>query len=73
MLTLFLSSASGQLLEYKAPPVDNPLKGFVPYASAENHRFPHSPEFRYFALKDILVGRSAEGVFNTIGHAWKIF
>ena len=61
---IVVSTVSGQRLEYRSPPVDNPLKGFVPYASPENHRFPHSLEFRYFALGDVLVGEATNGDFE---------
>ncbi len=38
-------------------PVDNPLKGFVPYAGQAKD-FPHSLEFGYLALSDLMVGPS---------------
>jgi hypothetical protein len=38
-------------------PADNPLKGFVPYAGQAKD-FPHSLEFGYLALSDLLVGPS---------------
>ncbi len=51
-------------LDYQAPPLDNPGKGLVPYpGSSSSNRFPHSLEFSYFALKDVLVGQSAEGKY----------
>jgi len=40
-------------LEYSPAPPDNPLKGFVPYAG-QAREFPHSMEFRYFALRELL-------------------
>lgn len=44
-------------LQYKPAPADNPLRGLVPYVSASaKDRFPHSMEFRYFALKDLMIG-----------------
>lgn len=43
---------------YEPAPVDNPLKGLVPYVSASQlDQFPHSMQFRYFALKDLMKGR----------------
>lgn len=40
-----------------APPaIGNPLTGLVPYASPPENRFPHSMEFRYFSLSDLMVG-----------------
>jgi hypothetical protein len=38
-------------------PADNPLKGFVPYAG-QSKDFPHSLEFGYLALSDLMVGPS---------------
>jgi hypothetical protein len=54
-LGLQLTSAVGAELDYQAPPLDNPLKGLVPYpgSSAANH-FPHSLEFSYIALSEVL-------------------
>ena len=43
-------------LNYVPGPPDNPLKGLVPYARPHRDRFPHSMEFTYIALSDILVG-----------------
>lgn len=44
-------------LRYLPAPVDNPLKGVVPYAGAGNdERFPHSMEFRYFGFGGIMKG-----------------
>ena len=42
-------------LRYRPAPVDNPLRGLVPYVSTSaKARFPHSMEFRYFSLRDLL-------------------
>ncbi len=41
-------------LEYAPAPVDNPLKGLVPYLGDHRHRFPHSLEFRYFKLAELV-------------------
>ena len=37
-------------------PVDNPLKGLVPYAGKSAERFPHSLEFDYLPLAKLLTG-----------------
>ena len=37
-------------------PVDNPLKGLVPYASSKPRSFPHSMEFTYIPLSDLMTG-----------------
>ncbi len=42
-------------LEYAPAPPDNPLKGLVPYGG-QARGFPHSLEFRYFALNEIMTG-----------------
>lgn len=43
-------------LKYVAAPPDNPLKGLVPYAGAHADRFPHSLEFDYLPLSDLMTG-----------------
>lgn len=42
-------------LEYAPAPIDNPLKGLVPYARAMRDAFPHSMEFRYIALAELVT------------------
>src|ERR1700691_5541753 len=37
-------------------PVDNPLKGLVPYSKARPGQFPHSMEFTYIPLSDLMTG-----------------
>jgi hypothetical protein len=37
-------------------PVDNPLKGLVPYAKSRPGQFPHSMEFTYIPLSDLMTG-----------------
>jgi Domain of unknown function (DUF4832) len=37
-------------------PVDNPLKGLVPYARPAANRFPHSMEFSYLGLSQLMTG-----------------
>ena len=39
----------------------NPLKGLVPYVQPAAGRFPHSMEFNYLALSDLVVG---DGQYN---------
>lgn len=43
-----------QSLPYAAVETANPLKGFMPYSG--NHTFPHSMEFFYLPLKDLMDG-----------------
>lgn len=77
-LTTFGSTCVGQSsqttsFEYRRSPLDNPLRGLVPYAAsmpwldseefetdasnAEN-TFPHSMEFQYFAMSELMVGEN---------------
>ena len=59
-------------LEYVPGSVANPLKGLVPYASDTNNHFPHSMEFNYLGLADLVKGydefdwRPLESVLNSI-------
>ena len=48
-----------QLLEYAPAPVDNPLKGLVPYAGDKRDLFPHSLEFNYLPLSALVIGLAA--------------
>lgn len=48
--------ASRQPLEYRPAPVDNPLKGLVPYQGDRRDRFPHSLEFNYLAYAALVKG-----------------
>lgn len=43
-------------LDYAPSPVDNPLKGLVPYADSSNGNFPHSLEFDYLPLSSLVTG-----------------
>ncbi len=43
-------------LEPADSPVNNPLKGLVPYAGKSAERFPHSLEFDYLPLAKLLTG-----------------
>jgi hypothetical protein len=45
------------VLEPGLAPVDNPLKGLVPYAEPVEGRFPHSMEFFYLPLSSVVKGR----------------
>ena len=45
-------------LKYAPAPATNPLKGLVPYARPTPGRFPHSMEFNYLALSEIVVGEN---------------
>ncbi len=50
-------SLSAKELQYSPAPADNPLKGLVPYdGEATRDRFPHSMEFRYLSLSDLMTG-----------------
>jgi hypothetical protein len=42
-------------LTYAPAPVDNPLKGLVPYAGDMHGRFPHSMEFGYIPLSALMT------------------
>jgi hypothetical protein len=49
--------AEERKLEYAPAPVANPLKGLVPYPGAANaEKFPHSMEFVYLRLDELVVG-----------------
>jgi hypothetical protein len=41
---------------YRPAPIGNPLKGLVPYASEHQDSFPHSLEFSYLNLSDLMIG-----------------
>ncbi len=45
-------------LPYEAAPPDNPLKGLVPYAGEDRGRFPHSMEFCYIPLSELVIGEA---------------
>ncbi len=52
-----LAGFSQTKLEYAPASADNPLKGFVPYVDTDAwERFPHSMEFTYFAINDLMQG-----------------
>lgn len=48
--------AQTSLLKYVPAPPDNPLKGLVPYSRRYGDRFPHSMEFNYLPLSDLMTG-----------------
>lgn len=61
LLVAFDSSLPAQILssgrlDYAAAPVDNPLKGLVPYQADVRKRFPHSLEFNYLPYSAIVKG-----------------
>lgn len=44
-------------MTWKPSPPDNPLMGMVPYVTSDSvDRFPHSLEFKYFALSELMTG-----------------
>ncbi len=45
-------------LKYAPAPVDNPLKGLVPYANPKLGLFPHSMEFNYLPLSKLVTGKN---------------
>jgi len=61
-----------QALAYAPAPLDNPLKGLVPYASnVFRDQFPHSMEFNYIPFSALVTGygqfdwRALESLLNT--------
>lgn len=61
LLAVAAATAGGEVvsqrLAYAHAPVDNPLKGLVPYAGDVRARFPHSMEFNYVPLAALVTGR----------------
>ncbi len=56
LVSLLVTIGAGAAqFEYVAAPPDNPLKGLVPYVG-QAKAFPHSLEFQYFPLKDLMTG-----------------
>lgn len=43
-------------LQYVPAAVDNPLKGLVPYSGEKRDHFPHSMEFNYLPLSQLMTG-----------------
>jgi hypothetical protein len=56
VLVPYTGAAQPVRLEYASSPADNPLRGLVPYARPVPGRFPHSMEFRYLALSELVKG-----------------
>jgi hypothetical protein len=56
VVTAGLARAEPRPLEPAPSPVDNPLKGLVPYARPTPGRFPHSMEFGYLPLSGMMRG-----------------
>ncbi len=57
LLCLSISAFGQAKLEYTPAPADNPLKGMVPYVTIDAwERFPHSMQFHYFPLRDLMTG-----------------
>ena len=56
LLTATDSWAQPRILKPAPSPADNPLKGLVPYARPAPGRFPHSMEFQYLPLSDLVTG-----------------
>lgn len=46
-------------LTYSPAPVDNPLKGFFPFRGDHRAAFPHSLEWSYFPLNELMDGPSS--------------
>jgi hypothetical protein len=51
-----IKADSRQPLEYAQAPVDNPLKGLVPYQADERMMFPHTLEFNYLPYSALVKG-----------------
>lgn len=56
LILLFQTKLKADELHPAPSPVDNPLKGLVPYADPHPDRFPHSMEFSYLPLNDLMHG-----------------
>jgi hypothetical protein len=50
------SSVADEPLEYVPAAIDNPLKGLVPYSGDRRDKFPHSMEFSYVPLGELMSG-----------------
>ena len=62
LLHIMISCSFAVELSYQAPPLDNPLKGMVPFTQkSANTSFPHSLEFEYIPLSDVLKGVNPSG------------
>ncbi len=56
LLTATHSMAQLRQLKYAPSPPDNPLRGLVPYQGELRSVFPHSLEFNYLPLSDLMKG-----------------
>ena len=54
LVTPIAVAQTSNKLTYQPAPVDNPLKGLVPYQGDVRSRFPHSLEFNYIAYSDLV-------------------
>lgn len=63
LLLLELNSSQAlceeRVLKRGPSPINNPLKGLVPYARPAPDRFPHSMEFNYLGLARLVIGKEA--------------
>ena len=59
LLVLAVLEASAEQLKPAPSPADNPLKGLVPYSAMAGDTFPHSMEFDYLPLADLMKGAEA--------------
>ena len=55
-LLTVVSCMTDEALEYVPAAVDNPLKGLEPYSGDKRDHFPHSMEFNYVPLSDLMSG-----------------
>lgn len=55
-IALSPSHAARKELAYAPVPVENPLKGLVPYRGDVRQKFPHSMEFSYLPLSSLVTG-----------------
>ena len=55
-VTQTISAQTNFSLKYSPAPVDNPLKGLVPYQHPKPERFPHSMEFNYVSFGKLVTG-----------------
>ncbi|GEM_PF-1181883 len=63
-LAFTLNFAQAAPLEYKNPPLDNPLKGLTPYPWLSiDQRFPHSLEMFYVPLNEVLIDQNNAGEY----------
>jgi hypothetical protein len=56
LLSFPLVFAGEAELRYRPAPADNPLKGLVPYRGKQKLPFPHSMEFSYVGLGELVTG-----------------